>query len=507
MIETHDVILKELAAIVGEKHVSTASDKIILYSKDQSFTPHCRPHYVVFPGNADEVQGIVKMAGEHGVPIVPRSSAVSLHGASIPTEGGILLDLQRMNRIIKIDKRNWHAIIEPGVTFLQLQKELQKHGFRVACPLLDPISGSVVSNYMERTPVTTAADFTYGAEHVICYTVIAPSGEPFTVGHPPMENTAASAPDGPGLNFYRIFQGAQGTLGIVTQLIIRVLPLPKAQKVFFFPCNSIDRAAEIIRRIQKSELGLECFALNDFNLAAMLLTETPDELASLKKGVYIGNDGAPPWAKEQGQQFSEIKKQLPPWTVVLCLSAAGPLPQEKIDYQELDLTEATAEIGAEPTPTVGGIPALDKVILEEILLPWRMQKRFGYRGSCHSLMFCSAPDQVGRHHTTVATGSQMFDYSMEDVGIYLLPMERARAFYCTYDLHCSLADLEESARVEGLFHHLSETLVDSGAFFDRPYGRLAELVYSRAGNYTDYLKRLKHSLDPNRIMNPGKLCL
>ena len=242
-----------------------------------------------------------------------------------------------MNKIHEINVRNRYAVIEPGVTFAKLNEELKEKGFCAAKPLLDPPSASVVSSYMERNPVATAADFTFGTEHIVTYTVVSPTGEPFTIGHPPLENTPASAPDGPGLNFYRIFQGAQGTLGVVTWMIVRVLPLPKAQKVFFFPTDSIERSVEIIKRIQKSELGLECFAMNSFNLAALLLSETGDQSALLKDGKYIGVDGAKQWEEGQLKDFDDKRKSLPAWTVVLCLSAVGPIPGEKVAYQELDL--------------------------------------------------------------------------------------------------------------------------------------------------------------------------
>ena len=75
---------------------------------------------------------------------------------------------------------------------------------------------------------------------------------------------------------------------------------------FFFPCPSIERAVEVIRRIQRSELGLECFALNDFNLAALLLKETANQAKLLKKGEYIGPRGASSWTNSQLQQFADL---------------------------------------------------------------------------------------------------------------------------------------------------------------------------------------------------------
>ncbi|MFH1775234.1 MAG: FAD-binding oxidoreductase [Chloroflexota bacterium] len=507
MAETKDTVLEGLVAVVGKDNVTTSPEVIASYAQDQSFTPASRPHYAVFPESTAQVQEIVKLANECGVPVVPRSSPVSLHGASIPGEGGILVDLGRMNRILEVNERNWYAIIEPGVSFLKLNEELKKHGFRVAASLLTPPSASVVSTYLERTPVVTAADFTYGSEHVISYTVVVPSGDTFTVGHPPLANTPASSSDGPGLNFYRIFQGAQGTLGIVTWMVIRVLPLPKARKVFFFPCDDIERAVEVISRIQKSELGLECFALNSFNLAALLVKEAPGQARLLKSGEYIGPCGAQSyWTERQLEQFVDLRDTLPPWTVVLCLSAVGPIPREKIAYQELDLKEAMTEIGVEPKPTVSGLLALDKVILDETILPWRLQKRFGYQGSCQELMFCSSPDRVGDFDAVIYQVADQFGYPAEDIGGYLLPMERGRACYLTYDLHCDLDDPEQSLEVSDLFDSVSELLITMGAFFDRPYGKWARMVYSRAGSYTEYARKVKGELDPNNIMNPGKLC-
>ncbi len=505
MTENND-ILKQLADISGKGNVTDEPEKTAVYTRDQSFSQVGKADYAVYPGSAEEVRKIVELAVKKNIPVVPRSSAVSLHGAGIPSEGGIIVDLKNMNRIVEINDRNWYAIIEPGVTFAQLQEELKSHGFRIAGPLPDPPSASVISSYMERNPVITAADFTFGSELIVSYTIVAPGGEIFTVGHPPLDNAPAGAPDGPGLNFYRIFQGAQGTLGIVTQMIIRVLPIPKAQKILFFPCSKIEETIDIIRKIQKKELGLECFALNNFNLAAMLVDETDEQAEPLKNGSYIGLQGAEQWAADQLQQFDDLRKKLPQWTVVLCLSAVGPIPDEKIAYQELDLKDDLADTGVETVTAIDGIPGLGDIFAEEILLPYRMQKRFGYRGSCHQIMLCCAPDRASDINAAANKTAEQCNYPVEDVGIYLLPMERGRAFYCSYDLHCSLSDSKDIESVRTCFDKMGEALFEQGAFYDRPYGKWADLVYQDAGKYTDYLKRIKKELDPNNIMNPGKLC-
>jgi FAD/FMN-containing dehydrogenase len=506
MSAARDNIFNILVDIVGEDHVVADPEKIASYATDLSFTSGKKPIWIVFPESTVDIQALVRMANANQVPIVPRSSSVGFHGAGIPVEEGVVIDLRRMNRIVEINDRNRYVIIEPGVTFLQLHKALKSHGFRPAKPFLDSPASSVVSSFMERNPVATAADFTYGTEHVISYTLVSPTGENFTVGHPPLENTPASAPDGPGLNFYRLFQGAQGTLGIVTRMIIRVLPIPKQQKVFFFPSSSLTRTVEIIQRVQKYELGLECFVMNQFNLAVLASICSEDQIEALEKGTYVGSQGAATWGDTQIQRFNVLRKTLPAWTGVICLSALGPIPGEKIAYQTIDLAEIAGQIGVEPMTTIGGADSLNQLIGEELLFSRRMQKRFGYRGVCRQMMFLCEPDRAVEFNATVLEVCEKALYPVEDVGFYLLPMERARAFYCCADLHFNPDDPDESARIVSLFDQLSENLVEMGAVFDRPYGKLAKLVYNRSGTYATYLKQIKRSIDPNNIMNPGKLC-
>ncbi len=100
----------------------------------------------------------------------------------------------------------------------------------------------------------------------------------------------------------------------------------------------------------------------------------------------------------------------------------------------------------------------------------------------------------------------MHGYETGDVGSYLLPMERGRAVHCEFDLHCDPADQGETERVKRAWLEASEALMNKGAYFSRPYGPWAEMMYRRSGTYTRKLKEIKDEVDPNYIMNPGKLC-
>jgi hypothetical protein len=99
------------------------------------------------------------------------------------------------------------------------------------------------------------------------------------------------------------------------------------------------------------------------------------------------------------------------------------------------------------------------------------------------------------------------NYPLQDIGVYVLPIERGRACHCEADFHCDPNNRNDVERVKNLWQEVSRRFIDEGgAFFDRPYGIWADLVYSRAGTYTQKLKEIKREIDPNNICNPGQLC-
>jgi len=136
---------KELIKIVGAKNVIDDPESLAAYSCDNSFVHSVRPKYVVKPKNADEVQALVKWANETLTPLVPVSSGPPhFRGDTVPSTGGaVIVDLSGMNKILRIDRRNRVAMVEPGVTFAKLEPELEKEGLRLNMPLLPRSSKSV----------------------------------------------------------------------------------------------------------------------------------------------------------------------------------------------------------------------------------------------------------------------------------------------------------------------------------------------------------------------------
>ena len=116
----------DLAGLGGAEYVSDDPATLAEYAHDSSFVTPRMPSCVVFPQNTEEVQAVVRYANERKIPVVPRSSGISFYGAGIPSQGGIILHLRRMNRILEIDGRNKKVKVEPGVTWAQVQEELDK---------------------------------------------------------------------------------------------------------------------------------------------------------------------------------------------------------------------------------------------------------------------------------------------------------------------------------------------------------------------------------------------
>jgi len=499
-------IFAQLSAIVGAANASKDPTVLEKYSKDQSLTSACKPNFVVKPGRAEEIQAVVKLANQTLMPVIPFSSGTSFTGAAVPTVGGILIDLSRMNKILDVDTIHWHATVEPGVTFAQLNAELKKHNLRVQVPLMTPPSASVLSTYLEREPVPGSGDFVFGNEMTNDIIAVMPNGESFTMGNIAIKGANHTHPGGPGLDFYRLLVAAQGTMGIVYQMNIRLIPYPKVWKVFFSPFKCVSEVQTAIKKIQRKELGYECFALNRFDLAVILTDEDAADAKAMKAGAYVGTNGAKPWSAAMRKRFETAYSALPPWTLVMSIPAWARRPEEKVAWQETDYRDLAADSGWDVFNTVGSYAGLDRLMMEEMISPWRMQKKFGFKGTSQQLMFHAVGDKIEGIKNTIKELAAKHGYPVENIGGYIQPIERARSFYCMFDLPCDPTDADEVARVKALFNEASAAIVDKGAFYDRPYGIWAELMYRRNAVYTDYLKKLKREFDPNLIMNPGKLC-
>jgi hypothetical protein len=287
----------------------------------------------------------------------------------------------------------------------------------------------------------------------------------------------------------RLWTGAQGTMGVVTKMNIKVEYLPKKRSVFLIQFDSFPEAIEPLKMIQRKEIGHECFLINNFNLAAMLCKDwnVPETF---------------PAERIDTKEFDALREKLPEWLLVLGLNGGPRIPEEKIAYEE----EALQKICSTANLQMFNGGHLEEMFFGELLRPWGILKKFCYRGSVHDVAFKTILRRVPGFQQIVMQFINEYRYPLRDIGVYILPIERGRAMHCEADFHCDPRDKHETEHIKNLWLEVSEKFIDDGAFFDRPYGIWADMVYSRAGTYTQKLKELKRELDPNNILNPGHLC-
>ncbi len=479
--------------IVGAKNVFDDHDTLEKYSKDQSFVSPCKPEFVVFPQKTEEVQELVRFAHKTKTPLVPFSSGLNLHGAAVPSKGGITVNLSQMDKILTIDENNWLAVIEPGVTYGQLQDELAKKRLRAMIPLGVPPKRTALSSTLERDPALAAASFEYGNDLMLDTEIILPDGELFRTGLWASGGRPGSHLGPVRALLYRFWTAAQGTFGILTKMAVQVEYLPKKQEILFITFSSLADSLEAIKQIQRREIGLECFLLNSFNLAALFCKDwiLPESF---------------PAVKTPSDHFETLLHNLPPWTLTICLPGPPRLPDEKITYEREALMNICSQLSITATTHIPSLKNADEYLSKFLFRPWDILKKFNHKGSVHNLSFKSPLKRVPEFESIIYNLCKESNYPLKYIGGYLLPLERGRAVHLEFDLHCDPSNPEEFEQVKQLWLKCSETLISKGALFDRPYGAWAEMIYKRTGAYTKKLKELKDELDPHHIMNPGKLC-
>lgn len=480
----------ELIGIVGAENASDDPEVLSSYSKDSSVSSPRLPDYVVRPKSAEEVQGIVKLANEYRLPIVPCSSGVHSDGNTIPSQGGIILDLRRMNKILGISGRTRMARVEPGVTWGKLQSELEKHGLMALNPLLPHPMKSVLTSHLEREPMLIPK-FEY-SDNFVTAEVVLPEGEIFRTGSacvpgfPDKSLAEGVNPGGPGNTTWGwILRGAQGTMGVVTWAQVKIRPRPKIDKTFIIPFKRIEDAIQLVYRIQRRMIGEECLILNGLNLAAILAKHWPED-------------------------FDSLRGMLSPWIVLLVLGGGWRCPEEKIEYEEEGLQEAAVELHVPELPnSVPALPGVERELPRMLRGAWPEGKtywKFADKGACQDLFFHTTLNKAPAFIQAISQLSGKHGYSIDDIGFYLQPLEYARAchFECNFYYHPDAPDAV--GKIRDLFTEAAETSLDMGAFFTRPCGLIANLVYDRATSYTMALRKVKQLFDPNNVMSPGRLC-
>jgi glycolate oxidase len=232
-----------LKKIFGSQYVYTSTEQLLVYAFDATSPVSDQvPSAVVVPGSQAEIVELLKIANEYQIAIVPRGSGTGLAMGSTPLTGSIVVLMNRMNRILEIDRTNLTALVEPGVITAELAGVAEKEGFFYppdpGSMSISTIGGNVAVNAggLRGLKYGVTGDFVMGLE------VVLPTGDILHTGNKCKKDAA-------GYNLSSLFIGSEGTLGIITQILLRLLPLPETQRTALATFNDIQSAAQVVADI------------------------------------------------------------------------------------------------------------------------------------------------------------------------------------------------------------------------------------------------------------------
>jgi len=257
-------LVQELAAIAGPAHVLTAPESVEPYTHDETEDLRFAPEAVVRPGNAAEISRILALATRHRVPVTPRAGGTGLSGGALPVHGGIVLALERMNRILRVDTANQQAEAEPGVITEKFQEAVEAHGLFYPPDPASRGSCTLGGNLAECAGGPRAVKYGVTKDYVLGLDAVLPTGALITAGSGVLKNVT-------GYNLAQLIIGSEGTLAVVTRILFRLIPLPRYRRVLLVPFGSLEAAAEAVARIFQA--GITPSALEFMERAAVQAAE------------------------------------------------------------------------------------------------------------------------------------------------------------------------------------------------------------------------------------------
>ena len=238
--------IDEIIKIVGKENALTSLEERKCYSYDAR-TDGAIPDLVVFPSSANEVSQILILANKLHFPVIPRGQGSGLTGGSVPVKGGVVLTFTRMNKILEIDTKNLVAIVEPGVITFVLQEEVAKHGLFYPP---DPASykySSIGGNVAECSGGPNSMKYGVTRDYVLGLEVVKATGEIITTGVKTMKGVV-------GYDLTRLLVGSEGTLGVITKIILKLIPAPEAKATILALFKKVEDTAEAVSGIVAAKI-------------------------------------------------------------------------------------------------------------------------------------------------------------------------------------------------------------------------------------------------------------
>jgi FAD/FMN-containing dehydrogenase len=274
----------------------------------------------------------------------------------------------------------------------------------------------------------------------------------------------------------RVVQGSQGTMAAVTWCSLKLEVKPRIHKLFFVPDRKLERLSDFTYRAMRPKLGDEWLILNAWQLATIIATGT--------------------------EKIEEIAARQAPWTVIYGVSGYEYLPEKRVAYQEKDLAAHAQACGVVATPEVPGCTGkrMERILAAPSPEPYY---KAASKGGFSDIFFLTTLDKVPSFLAVMEAEAEKFDYPASRIGTYIQPIQQGRNVHLEFTLYYDPADAGKAGE---LFDSASAALSEAGAFFSRPYGPWSALAYARCPDTVSALRKVKDMLDPDGVLNRGKLC-
>lgn len=452
-------ILQQFRDIVGNDNIRDDQASLLAYSYDSTAQFQALPDAVLSPINKKQIAEIVKVCNTYHVPIIPRGSGTNLCAGTTPLEGGIVLLFTHMNQILEIDEKNLTMTVQPGVFTKDVFDAAAKVGL-----FYPPDPGSmhisqIGGNISENSGGLRGLKYGVTNDYVLGLEVVLPNGEIIQTG-------GKLAKDVAGYNLTELFTGAEGTLGVITEAILKLIPQPETTKTMLALFHDLEAAAQTVSNIIANRIIPVTLEFLDQPTVKVVEDFAKIGLPTEAKAVLlIEQDGAREVVERDIDTIS-----------TLC---------EENGAFDVQIAQSKAEAEALMTARRSALSALSRLmpttILEDATVP---------RSEIANMV--QAINEIAeKYEITICTFGHAGDGNLHPT--------------CLTDAR----DKEEIARVEQAFAEIFETAVALGGTITGEHGvgtmKLPYLHLKVGEAGLDVLRSIKQAIDPNRIMNPGKM--